>query len=678
MNSGSNTKVKSLMMRDLELAAMDFEKRNYFIHRALTKYVYLENLQAIAYIRFSPLFTKGYETVYVGREKELFDQHIQPFIRNNIQDTMLNLTDSNKQFIKQAKLTKDQNSIIFTWPSNIKTHHKALEELLLAGLQAISYTEAKEHDYFYDIGTPFDKETARAIQAKDHDGLVELLSLTKQMTNSDITFWGDTNSKQVAVDMHIGSYHDDFSFLLPVGKGIGGLVAESKSVLQVSDYKNCPYRYKDVSPEVDREDIRTVFALPLKDKEQNTSGVLYIGNRTVNPLPLEKKFLLLRLGYQLEPLIKRKEIRHFFTPRDKDLFFQSKKAELREIGQTATDFKEVEIWLSKLVKGEVIYFDEDHLPYKQTKALPKEAAAYTFPINYRDRHLGSLKIWTEISLPLPNWPDLLEDITHTLLLVHERNERYYHLAELKRSQWIYNMLQKNMNVNIQYEKGVKLHIPVDQGELWAFHIQVEEERLSLNQKMKLDDIVLKHFRKPIYFSGTTGYILFDRKPTCTAEELRNELLSVLPKETWLVHGATYSTFKQLHTVLIQVKSLLKKSVLKNNDEYVITFERFGLDNLLNNPEVSDNLVNFAERILEPVLQYDKENQTELTITLTLSLVYHSPSKVARQLYIHPNTVHYRVNRAKELLNINLNHVKNELTLTFASYIWLFEQQIDIN
>src|SRR5699024_9643532 len=499
----------------------------------------------------------------------------------------------------------------------------------------------------------------------------------KSMTKSDITFWGEADSRQVEVDMHIGSRNSDFGFLLPLGEGIGGLAAAKQTVLQVPDYQNCAYRYENVSGTVDDEKIRTVFALPLKDNDSNTSGILYVGNRTVNPLPLHKKFLLLRLGNQLEPIVKHNEVKQFFTTMEKDNFFKQEKSSLREIGQSARSFTEVERWLAKLLQGDVLIIDAEGKPYQiseTTKAKREVREAYSYPLTYNERNLGTLYIWTNIKLPLErHWPDLIDDVMHTIFIINERNERYYHLAELERSQWIYNMLQQANDRKAQYEKGVKLRVPVDEGEVWAFHLNKTSEFLSLEEKIALEEISLHYLRQPIYYNGTSGYIFFDRAAKCSAEHFRNKLLTVNAVETWLIHGATYRSFEELQIALSQVDTLLKNALYNQTSDYVLSFDQFGLDNLLSNPRVADELQSFAQNMLQTVIAYDEKNDSDLTKTLALSLIYKSPTKVAKKLFIHPNTVHYRVNRAKQSLKLDLDDVHQEIALTFASYTWLFEQ-----
>ena len=101
--------------------------------------------------------------------------------------------------------------------------------------------------------------------------------------------------------------------------------------------------------------------------------------------------------------------------------------------------------------------------------------------------------------------------------------------------------------------------------------------------------------------------------------------------------------------------------------YVIAFSNLGLDYLLTNQHLSTELFEFAESILAPLTKYDEKKNTQLTTTLSMSLVYQSPKVVAKHLYIHPNTVHYRVKRAKELIQLDLTKPENNIALQLSAY-----------
>src|SRR5699024_11343651 len=98
------------------------------------------------------------------------------------------------------------------------------------------------------------------------------------------------------------SLDSQFGFELPIGHGIGGQVAQHQNLIQVSDYRNCAYRYNEVSSAVDGEDVRSVLALPIKDHEAHTSGVLYVSNRHIKPFSLDTKLMLICLVHVIETL----------------------------------------------------------------------------------------------------------------------------------------------------------------------------------------------------------------------------------------------------------------------------------------------------------------------------------------------------------------------------------------
>src|SRR5699024_5035603 len=153
----------------------------------------------------------------------------------------------------------------------------------------------------------FDHDLAQAIKYKNADGLSELLFTTKMVSQSDFVFWGDANSSLVEVTSHLGSLDSQFGCELPIGHVIGGQVAQHQNLIQVSDYRNCAYRYNDFSSAVDGEEVGSVLALLIKDHEAHTSGVLYVRNRHIMPFSLHIKIKLLRLGEGIEPLTKREK-----------------------------------------------------------------------------------------------------------------------------------------------------------------------------------------------------------------------------------------------------------------------------------------------------------------------------------------------------------------------------------
>src|SRR5699024_1140651 len=125
-------------------------------------------------------------------------------------------------------------------------------------------------------------------------------------------------------------------------------------IIQMSHYRKCAYRYNEVSSAVDGEDVRSVLALPIKEHEAHTSGVLYVSNRHVKPFSLHTKLMLLRLGQEIEPLTKQKKSQSYFINNQHSNVIQYKKKELRKLSDHARKAEEITSWLAEFLNGNVV------------------------------------------------------------------------------------------------------------------------------------------------------------------------------------------------------------------------------------------------------------------------------------------------------------------------------------
>ena len=77
----------------------------------------------------------------------------------------------------------------------------------------------------------------------------------------------------------------------------------------------------------------------------------------------------------------------------------------------------------------------------------------------------------------------------------------------------------------------------------------------------------------------------------------------------------------------------------------------------------------SHKLLE-IREYDEQNHTELYETLRVYLYNHQNAvRTARDLYIHRSTLFYRLDRLKNLMNVNLDNARERLYLEI-SYLLL--------
>lgn len=97
----------------------------------------------------------------------------------------------------------------------------------------------------------------------------------------------------------------------------------------------------------------------------------------------------------------------------------------------------------------------------------------------------------------------------------------------------------------------------------------------------------------------------------------------------------------------QAKHCIKLSEQMNVK--LILFQDIGVDRFLFMIKEEDSMQEAAKELLQPLLDFDKRNQADLTKTLEVYLKhFFSLKKSAEELFIHRNTVSYRMEKIQEL------------------------------
>ncbi|MBT2682226.1 PucR family transcriptional regulator [Bacillus sp. ISL-37] len=85
--------------------------------------------------------------------------------------------------------------------------------------------------------------------------------------------------------------------------------------------------------------------------------------------------------------------------------------------------------------------------------------------------------------------------------------------------------------------------------------------------------------------------------------------------------------------------------------------------------------NFDEEVLGPLISFDKEKNANLTDTLYVYLKhFFNLQKSSTELFIHPNTVKYRLQKINELLGMELHDSSNYSMLMMAFSIHFFKKK----
>ena len=108
---------------------------------------------------------------------------------------------------------------------------------------------------------------------------------------------------------------------------------------------------------------------------------------------------------------------------------------------------------------------------------------------------------------------------------------------------------------------------------------------------------------------------------------------------------------------------------EDSDNAAVYFDEMGIYRLLYSIEDKALLKEMSDKLLGPLIEYDKIHNSDYVETLENYLKYDSSiQKVSEAMYIHRNTIAYRMNSIRKLLGTDLGSVDESLPYLIACII----------
>lgn len=173
-------------------------------------------------------------------------------------------------------------------------------------------------------------------------------------------------------------------------------------------------------------------------------------------------------------------------------------------------------------------------------------------------------------------------------------------------------------------------------------------------------ILLSVFEKPVLVAvNTSKEMMVEILAFCDKEIVRNT-----KQKVGFCVGKIEIGFENLH----KSYNLANKISKINSQNNVVFYDELGIYKLLAQIEDRQILDDFINDTLRAIIDYDTLNKGDLCYILRKYLEHNGSVKVvADELFLHRNTVNYKLNKISELLDCNLSLQKNrtELALAFA-------------
>ncbi|KON88047.1 hypothetical protein AF332_15315 [Sporosarcina globispora] len=114
-----------------------------------------------------------------------------------------------------------------------------------------------------------------------------------------------------------------------------------------------------------------------------------------------------------------------------------------------------------------------------------------------------------------------------------------------------------------------------------------------------------------------------------------------------------------------------------HDAQLVFWDEMGIEKIAYNLQSHHLFQNFDEELLGPLFAYDREKNASLTETLYIYLKhFFNLQKSSSELYIHPNTVKYRLQKINELMHVDIQNPSNYSMLVMAFSIYSYKQKTD--
>ncbi len=462
-----------------------------------------------------------------------------------------------------------------------------------------------------------------------------------------------------------GIFQPHFAFQLAPGHGLGGHVLARQQPAVVPDYRTYPYRDSVVSGMIDQEGIRSIIALPWKASEDQY-GVIYIAYRRAG---MASSGDVTQLNHLIRAIgtVYASAMTNSAEDDTRGLAVSGESVTVLKLLQAARKTQELTplYEVARLLNMSMAVYDE----WGQSvfdSGVPRAPATHV--IHLKDESYGGiLALWPT------NHPDrvstILPELQETAAWLLEQNSIVWQRAQEHRTQWLTSAMGQPHNVTTIWEQSVEHGLPATIHQIGGVRCPGQNlwsEEFLAPLARYLDTafgavlcahhetlwIFMPHVYDALAWQNLLQTISDHGGPLCLATSV-------------MVHGQSVS----LGAVIGRLNGYLH-TLPESYSGIYHPLESSTMDDLLTTVNTS-HLNAFVGQWLGGLVCH--EQCRDLVPTLHRYLTTGSIPAVAESLYLHQNTVRYRITKILELLKLkDLKDPAVRENLWLASHLWTLQ------
>lgn len=151
-------------------------------------------------------------------------------------------------------------------------------------------------------------------------------------------------------------------------------------------------------------------------------------------------------------------------------------------------------------------------------------------------------------------------------------------------------------------------------------------------------------------------------------KFRDIIGRIFDQDISIALGDVY-TLIELHKSYNEARYAMTMARLLGKKNFVQPFTQMGIFTQIFTLD-TEYLKTYANDTLSKLIEYDQDNNTELLCTLRKLLDNNMNWKcTAEHMHTHVNTIYYRINKIKELMDIDLADMESQVNLYIAIKVW---------
>ncbi|NLC77501.1 MAG: hypothetical protein GX750_07755 [Clostridia bacterium] len=149
------------------------------------------------------------------------------------------------------------------------------------------------------------------------------------------------------------------------------------------------------------------------------------------------------------------------------------------------------------------------------------------------------------------------------------------------------------------------------------------------------------------------------------EELYNKLLQSFAAANIVIGIGRAAEFNEIEKSYKEAKNAMTIGSYLDLEPKIYNFSDLGFYRLLKLPEIREEMVRYYEDYLKPLKASDSQDENLLSTLACFIESNYSYSDTAKKMFIHPNTVRYRISVIEKKCRVNLKYAYDRLNMEIA-------------